>query len=99
MNWTLLEKVRCMLSNIGLGKEFLVEAITYARHIINRLLSAAIGGKTPFEQWYGKPATYYDSLHIFDSTAYYHVKESKLDPSVKKAIFLGTTSRVKGYHL
>ena len=99
MNRTLLEKVRCMLSNAGLGKEFWAEAITYACHLINRLPSAAIDGKTPFEKWYGKPAVDYDSLHVFGSTAYYHVTESKLDPRAKKAIFMGITSGVKGYRL
>nr|GEV36617.1 retrovirus-related Pol polyprotein from transposon TNT 1-94 [Tanacetum cinerariifolium] len=64
MNQTLLEKVWCMLSNAGLGKEFWAEAVTYACHLINRLPSTAIDGKTPFEKWYGKPATYYDSLHV-----------------------------------
>ncbi|PAM64485.1 hypothetical protein CEJ63_19730, partial [Acinetobacter baumannii] len=45
MNRTLLEKVRCMLSNAGLGKEFWAEAVTYACHLINRLPSTAIGGR------------------------------------------------------
>ena len=99
MNRTLLEKVRCMLSNAGLGKEFWAEALVYACHLVNRLPSTAIGGKTPLEKWSGKPATDYDSLHVFGSTAYYHVKESKLDPRAKKAIFMGNTSGVKGYRL
>ena len=99
MNRTLLDKVRCMLSNAGLGKEFWAEAVTYAGHLINRLPSGAIGGKTPLEKWSGEPAKDYDSLHVFGSTAYYHVKESKLDPRAKKAIFVGITSGVKGYKL
>ena len=99
MNRTILEKVRCMLSNAGLGKEFWAEAVTYACHLINRLPSAAINGKTPMEMWTGKPATDYDSLHVFGSTAYYHVKESKLDPRAKKALFMGITGGVKGYRL
>lgn len=99
MNRTLLEKVRCMLSNAGLGKEFWAEAMTYVCHLVNRLPSTAIDGKTPFEKWYGKPATDYDSLHVFGSAAYYHVKESKLDPRAKKALFMGITSRIKGYRL
>ena len=99
MNRTLLEKVRCMLSNAGLGKEFWAEALVYACRLINRLPSTAIGGKTPLEKWSGKPATDYNSLHVFGSTAYYHVKESKLDPRAKKAIFMGITSGVKGYRL
>ncbi|GJX78317.1 retrovirus-related pol polyprotein from transposon TNT 1-94 [Tanacetum coccineum] len=55
--------------------------------------------KTPFEKWYGKPATDYDSLHVFGSAAYYHVKESKQDPRAKKALFMRITSGIKGYRL
>ncbi|KAE8732406.1 hypothetical protein F3Y22_tig00002193pilonHSYRG00080 [Hibiscus syriacus] len=44
MNRKLVEKVRCMLSNVGLGKEFWAEALVYACHIVNRLPSTAIGG-------------------------------------------------------
>ncbi|KAG8492333.1 hypothetical protein CXB51_009816 [Gossypium anomalum] len=51
MNRTILEKVRCMLSNAGLGKEFWAETVTYACHLINRLPSAAINEKTPMEMW------------------------------------------------
>ena len=36
---------------------------------------------------------------MFGSTAYYHVKESRLDPRAKKALFIGVTSGVKGYRL
>ncbi|XP_070029847.1 uncharacterized mitochondrial protein AtMg00710-like [Nicotiana sylvestris] len=99
MNQTLLKKVLCMLSNTGLGREFLAEAITYAFHLINRLPSAVIGGKTPLEKWYGKPVEDYSFWHVFGSIAYYHVKESKLDPRAKKAIFMGIISEVKGYCL
>ena len=49
MNRTLLEKVRCMLSNAGLDKKFWAEAVSYASHLVNQLPSAAIGGKTPME--------------------------------------------------
>ena len=48
MNWTLMEKVQCMLSNAGLGKEFWADAMTYACHLINRLPSTAIDDKIPF---------------------------------------------------
>ena len=99
MNQTLLEKVRCMLSNAGLGKQFWVEAVMYASHLINRLPSIALNGKTPLEVWSGKLANDYDTLRVFGSTAYYHVKESKLDPRAKKALFMGVTLGVKGYRL
>ena len=89
----------CMLSNTGLAKEFQAEAVVYACHLINRLPSTAIEGKTPIEMWTGKPAIDYDSLHVFSSNAYYHVNESKLDPRVKKSLFMGIIGRVKGYRL
>ena len=41
-NRTLLEKVRCMLSNVGLGKEFWAKVVTYACHLINYLPSTTI---------------------------------------------------------
>ena len=75
VNRTLLEKVRCMLSNAGLCKEFWAEAVTYAFHLINRLLSTAIDDRIPLEVWSGQPVSDYDSLHDFGSTAYYHVKD------------------------
>ena len=73
--------------------------MTYAQHLVNRLSSSAIDGKTPLEVWSGKPATDYDSLHVFGSIAYYHVIESKLDPRAKKALFMGFSPGVKGYRL
>ena len=99
MNRTLLEKVRCMLSNAGLGKQIWAEVVMYASNLINRLPSAALNGKTPLEVWSGKLTNDYDTLRVFGSTAYYHVKESKLDPRAKKALFMGVTSGVKGYRL
>ncbi|XP_071940042.1 uncharacterized mitochondrial protein AtMg00710-like [Coffea arabica] len=99
MNKTLLEKVRCMLSNAGFDRKFFTEVVTYAKRLVNRLSSSAIGGKTSLEVWFEKPATDYDSLRIFYSTAYYHVNESKLDPRAKKALFMDFNAGVKGYYL
>ncbi|KAH9686777.1 Integrase catalytic domain-containing protein [Citrus sinensis] len=99
MNRTILKKVQCILSNAGLGKEFWAKAVVYVCHLINRLPSAVIEGKTLMEMWTGKPATDYDSLQVFGSTTYYHVKESKLDPRGKKALFMGITSGAKGHQL
>ena len=56
MNRTLLEKVRCMLSNAGLGKQYWAEAVTYACHLVNRLPSSTLEGKTPMVVRSGKPA-------------------------------------------
>ena len=77
----------------------MAEDVTYAQHLVNHLPSSATDDKTPLEVSSGKPATDYDSLHVFGSIAYYHVIESKLDPRANKALFMGFSSRVKGYHL
>ena len=51
--------------------------------------SIVVGDKIPFEVWYEYPISYIDSLHVFGSTTYHHVKEYKVDPRAKKAISLG----------
>ncbi|GMP51093.1 hypothetical protein CsSME_00017460 [Camellia sinensis var. sinensis] len=99
MNRTLVEKVRCLLLQSGLSKAFWGEALNYARHLVNRLPTAALDGKTPMEVWSGVPVTDYDQLRIFGCPTYFHVTESKLDPRAKKAIFLGFGDGVKGYRL
>jgi len=59
-----------------------------ACHLINRLPSSTIEGKTPMEDWSGEATQDYNLLRIFGCSAYYHVKEDKLDPIVKKGVFL-----------
>lgn len=51
MNRTILEKIRCLLSNVGLSQEFWAEAIVHMCHLINHLPLTAIDGKTPMEMW------------------------------------------------
>ena len=70
--------------------------MAYACHLVNRLFSSAIRGKTPLEIWLEKVIQDYDSLRVFECPAYYHVKENKLDPRVIKGVFLGFKKGVKG---
>ena len=42
INRTLLEKIRCMLSNAGLPKNFWARTLAYACYLVNRLPSSAI---------------------------------------------------------
>ncbi|KAH9789922.1 hypothetical protein KPL71_003219 [Citrus sinensis] len=78
-------------------KNFWTEVVSYTSHLINRLPSAAIRGKTPMEMWFGKHAQDYNSLRIFGCPAYYHVKDGKLDPRARKIIFVGFKGGVKGF--
>ena len=46
VNRAVLEKVQYLLSNASLDKSFQAEAIVYASHLLNRLSTTMIGGKT-----------------------------------------------------
>ncbi|XP_022950381.1 uncharacterized protein LOC111453497 [Cucurbita moschata] len=89
MNQTLIEKVRCILSQTRLSKAFWAEAISYLVHLVNRLPVSRNGGKTPLEVWSDTPVSDYDKLHVFGCLAYSHVTDSKLDPRAKKDKFMG----------
>ena len=62
LNRTLLEKVRCMMTQSGLSRSFWAEALVYASHLVNKLSCTAIQGKTPLERWSGSVASDYESL-------------------------------------
>ncbi|KAG8482465.1 hypothetical protein CXB51_024471 [Gossypium anomalum] len=98
MNSTIMEKVRCMLSNVNLPKLFWAEAASTTCFLINQSPSVAIEKKTPQEVWFGNPANY-SNLKIFGCPAYAHVDNGKLEPRSIKCVFLGYKAGVKGYKL
>jgi len=57
-----LEKVRCLLSNAQLNKPFWADVLKYASHLMNKLLSIVIRGKTPLNIWSGGAAQDYNLL-------------------------------------
>jgi len=71
----------------------------YVCHLINKLLSSAMGGKTLINIWSGKATQDYDSLRIFWYPAYYHIKEDKLDSRAKKGVFWRFKRGVKCYKI
>ena len=88
-----------MLSNVRLDKSFWAEAIVYASHLTNELLSTAIGGKTPLEVWSEKATQDYGLLWEFRSPAYFNAKDGIVNPQAKKFVFLGVKRNMKGYRL
>ncbi|KAG8490688.1 hypothetical protein CXB51_013811 [Gossypium anomalum] len=98
MNRTIMEMVRCMLSNANLPKSFWAEAASTKCFLINRSPSVAIEKKTPQEVWSGNPANYSD-LKIFGCPTYAHIDNGKLEPRFIKCVFLGYKAGVKGYKL
>ena len=99
MNMILLEKVQCMLSSVGISKSFWAEALTYACYLINKLLSSAIGSKTPMKAWSERVSQDYDSLWIFGCPAYYYDKEDRFDLRARKGMFVGFKKGIKGYKI
>lgn len=51
MNQTLLERARCMLSNVGLPRRFWAETVSTTCFLINRGPHTGIHLKTPYEVW------------------------------------------------
>lgn len=47
MNRTIMERVRCMMNEYGLGEEFWAEAATMAAYLINRSPCSAIDHNVP----------------------------------------------------
>eukprot|EP00253_Pinus_taeda_P031811 PITA_31811 len=101
MNKTLMERERSMLSGVGLGQEFWVEAVETTCYLLNRSPSLALEDKTPQEVWTGKKPSL-SHLRVFGCDAYVHVpkeKRTKLDSKSEKCIFIGYKDGLKGYKL
>jgi len=71
----------------------------YASHLINRLSSTAIGGKTPLEVWYEKATQDHGLMRKFGGLAYLSAKDGMVNPRAKKFVFLGVKRNMKGYRL
>lgn len=89
MNISVMDKVRSMLSESDLPKQFWAEAAATAVHLINKSPSTAIGDKIPDEVWYDKDGLDYSFLKRFRCVTYIHSDDGKLNPQAKKGIFLG----------
>ena len=90
LNRTLVEKVRCMLSDSGMPKVFLAEAHSTATYLHNRSPSKLSNGITPFEVLTGLRPTV-GHLRQFGRSAYAHIpkdERSKLYPKSRKCIHL-----------
>jgi hypothetical protein len=89
MNRTILERVRCMLSNAGLWDkhDLWMEAANVACYLINRSPNSAIDFKISEEEWTGKPVDY-SNLRIFGCSTYAHVNNVKLVPRAQNALLL-----------
>ena len=99
MNKTLIERVRCMLSEAKLPKHFWGEALYIAVHVINLSPAVALNSEVPNKIWFGKNVKY-DHLRIFGCKSFVHVpkdERSKLDAKSRQCIFIGYGEDEFGY--
>ena len=98
---SLVEMIRCMISDSNLPKTFWAEALNTANYVMNRCPTVALNGITPYEALYNrKPNVKY--FRAFGSSAYVHIpkdERSKLDPKTKKCILVGYGTATKGYRV
>jgi len=101
MNRTLIEVVRCMLSDAKLDKSFWAEAVTTATYVRNRCPAVALGNTTPYEALFNrKPNVNY--FRTFGCICYPHIpkdERSKLDDKAKCCVFLGYSDQSKAYRV
>jgi len=89
MNRTIMEKVRSMLSNSGLEKNFCAEAIKTTCYLINRSPTTALDDGIPKEVWTSENLNY-SHLKIFGCEPFVNIpkeNKTKLDDKSMKFIF------------
>ena len=99
MNKTLIERVRCMLSEAKLPKHFWGEALYTAVHVINLSPVVALNSEVPNKIRFGKNVKY-DHLRVFGCKRFVHVSKderSKLDAKSRQCIFIGYGEDEFGY--
>jgi len=52
----------------------------YVSHLMNRLLSTMIGGKSLLDIWSSRAAQDYILLRVFGCPTYFSIKDNKLNP-------------------
>ncbi|RDX98967.1 hypothetical protein CR513_18044, partial [Mucuna pruriens] len=101
MNRTLIERVRCMLSEAKLPKHFWGETLYTTVHVINLSPTIALNTEVPDKIWFGKDVKY-DHLRVFGCKAFVHVpkdERSKLDMKTRQCIFIEYGHDEYGYML
>jgi len=98
-NMHIAEITCAMLNEKNLPSYFWVETVATTIYIMNRTPITVIHGMTPEEKFTGKKPNV-SHLRVFSCIAYVHIpnkKRSKLDPKVKKCIFIGYSLKQKRY--
>jgi hypothetical protein len=98
-NRTVQEMARSMMNEKNIGQTYWVEEIHIAVHIINKAHLIPQSGKTPYELWYGRPASI-KHFKVFGSKCFIKNNDQNLgkyDDRADEDIFLGYATNSKGY--
>jgi len=97
----ILNVARILLFQSNLPNNYWSYAVSHAIHLINKLPSVILNGKSPYELLHETPPTYLN-LKVFGSLCFASTLENnrtKLQPGSRKCIFLGYKIGIKGYVL
>jgi len=101
-NRTIIGTTRALIHAVSAPKELWAEGVIIAIYVRNRLPTKSLkSGLTPYEGWFGKPASY-ENLLVWGCVAYTQVlqeKRKKLDKTARKCIFLGYTITATQYRV
>ncbi|RDY10991.1 hypothetical protein CR513_04408, partial [Mucuna pruriens] len=100
-NKSLIERVRCMLSEAKLPKHLWGKALYTSVIVINLGPTVVLNTKVPNKIWIGKYVKN-DHLRVFGCKAFVHVSKderSKLDMKTRQCIFIGYGQDEYGYKL
>jgi transposase InsO family protein len=98
-NRTVQQMARSMMNEKNIGQTYWVEAIHIAIHVLNKAHLRPQSDKTPYELWYGRPASI-KHFKVFGSKCYIKNNDENLgkyDDRDDEGIFLGYSTNSKGY--
>ncbi|KAL6323545.1 hypothetical protein AAG906_039125 [Vitis piasezkii] len=99
MNRTLVERVRCLLSQSQLLRSFWGEALNTVVHVLNLTPCVPLEFDVPDRIWSNNEISY-DHLCVFGCKAFVHIpkdERSKLDAKTRPCVFIGYGQDELGY--
>jgi hypothetical protein len=98
-NRSVQQMARAMMSERGISQTFWVEVVHMAIHILNKAHLSLNSDKTPYDLWFGRPASI-KHFKVFGSKCYIKNNDDhlgKFDGRSDEGIFLGYATNNKGY--